>query len=70
MKLGLAMEEYQDLQMHLNLRSDFTGNLVKITNMISSGRSRFVLRRRIIGVPFSYGTSSNERHTQRDCACC
>ena len=49
MKLGLAMEEYQDLQMHLNLRSDFTGNLVKITNMISSGRSRFVLRRRIIG---------------------
>ena len=25
MKLGLAMEEYQGLQTHLNLRRDFTG---------------------------------------------
>ena len=48
MKLGLAMEEYQGLQTHLNLRRDFTGNLAKISNTISSGRSsRFVLRRRV-----------------------
>ena len=49
MKLGLAMEEYQGLQTHLNLRRDFTGSFAKISNTISSGRSSscFVLRRRI-----------------------
>ena len=49
MKLGLAMEEYQGLQTHLNLRRDLTGSLAKMSNTTSSGRSSscFVLRRTI-----------------------
>ena len=49
MKLRLAMEEYQHLQMHLNLRSDFTGSFARVSNTISSGRSWFVLRCRVGG---------------------
>ena len=56
MNLGLAMEEYQGLQTHLNLRRDFTGSFAKMSNTISSGRSSscFVLRRRIAPRPPSF----------------
>ena len=60
MKLRLAMEEYQHLQMHLNLRSDFTGSFARVSNTISSGRSWFVLRCRVGGCAphFYHGLST------------
>ena len=60
MKLRLAMEEYQHLQMHLNLRSDFTGSFARVSNTISSGRSWFVLRCRVGGCAshFDHGLST------------
>ena len=58
MKLGLAMEEYQRLQMHLNLRSDFTGSFARISNTISSGRSW-------LHVFLSHGTFSYGRERER-----
>ena len=36
-KLVLVMDEYQDLQTHLNLISDLTGNLSKMLCTMSSG---------------------------------
>ena len=38
MKLGLVMEEFQDLRMHLNLRTDFTGRFARIYSTKSCGR--------------------------------
>ena len=71
MKLGLAMEEYQGLQTHLNLRSDFTGSLAKMSNTISSGRSSFILRRRI--APPSWDIIQQKRDSERErervCVC-
>ena len=71
MKLGLAMEEYQGLQTHLNLRSDFTGSLAKMSNTVSSGRSSFVLRRRI--APRSWDIIQRKRDSERErervCVC-
>lgn len=37
MKQGPVIKGYQDLQTHLNLKSDFTGGLKKISNTTSSG---------------------------------
>ena len=38
MKLGLVMEEFQDLRTHLNLRTDFTGRFARIYSTKSCGR--------------------------------
>ena len=67
MKLGLAMEEYQGLQTHLNLRSDFTGSLAKMSNTISSGRSSFILLRRI--APPSWDIIQRKREIERERVC-
>ena len=69
MKLGLAMEEYQGLQTHLNLRSDFTGSLAKMSDTISSGRSSFVLRRRIAPRSWDIIQRKRERERERVCVC-
>lgn len=37
MKLGLLINEFQDLQTHLSFSKDFTDNLERISNTISSG---------------------------------
>ena len=69
MKLGLAMEEYQGLQTHLNLRRDFTGSFDKMSNTISSGRSSscFVLRRRIAPPPFIWDIFQRKKRHRRVC---
>ena len=69
MKLGLAMEEYQGLQTHLNLMSDFTGSLAKMSNTVSSGRSSFVLRRRIAPRSWDIIQLKRQRETESVCAC-
>ena len=38
MKYGLEMREYHVLQTHLNLMSDFTGSLERISLITSFGR--------------------------------
>ena len=38
MKLGVAIEEYQFLETHLNLRTDMTGSLAKMLSTMSCGR--------------------------------
>ena len=40
MKMGLAIEEYQDLETHLNLSKDLTGTRVRMSETMSSGRCR------------------------------
>ena len=38
MKLGLVMEEFQDLRTHLNLNTDLTGRFARIFSTKSCGR--------------------------------
>ena len=45
MKLGLVIEESQDLQTHLNLISGLTGSLVRMLSAMSIGTSVFLRRR-------------------------
>jgi hypothetical protein len=44
MKLGQVIEEYQDLQTHLNLITDLTGSLVKMLSTMSYGTWLFLRR--------------------------
>ena len=72
MNLGLAMEESQGLQTHLNLRRDFTGSFAKMSNTISSGRSTscFVLRRRIVPrSSFLWDIFQRKKRHRRVCVC-
>ena len=45
MKLGLVIEESQDLQTHLNLISGLTGSLARMLGAMSIGTSVFLRRR-------------------------
>ena len=45
MKLGVAIEEYQVLETHLNLRTDLTGSLAKMLSTMSCGRWFLFCRR-------------------------
>ena len=64
----MVIEESQDLQTHLNLATDFTGNLPRMFSTMSYGRWLF-LRRRISGSliwDIFFSTRERERERVKD----